>query len=167
MQNKAIKPWHQQPWLWFLISIPLASVILSSIMVFKAIDEPDTLISANYYKDGLAINKDLSLDKHALDSGMSAQITSNAQGTEITVALDAGTETAPETIILKLEHPTRANSDKTLQLSKSGDVYKVVIAEAIVGKRYLTISSVQSLWQIRGEANFPSESSTTISPTKY
>lgn len=167
MQNNVIKPWHQQPWLWFLVSIPLASVILSSIMVFKAIDEPDTLISANYYKDGLAINKDLSLDKHALDAGMSARISTDNQGVEISIALEAGTENYPDILFLKLEHPTRANSDSTLQLHRSGESYKVVIAEPIIGKRYVTISAAQSPWQLRGEASFPSGSGTMIAPAKY
>lgn len=165
MENSAVKPWYQQFWFWFLVSIPFTSVVLSSIMVFKALDEPDTLVSANYYKDGLAINQDISLDRHAYESGMSANIRSNAESNQFTITLNSGSEISPDTLVVLLEHPTKKNSDSTLQLEKNGEDYQVSIAENIEGKRYITITTTEATWQLRGEVNFPSVSGHLITPT--
>ena len=52
-------PWFRQPWPWLLASGPLAVVLAGGFTMALAFGGADGLVSEDYYKQGLAINRDL------------------------------------------------------------------------------------------------------------
>ena len=82
-------PWHRQFWPWFLIALPATVVVASFFMLYLAIKYSDTLVSDNYYRDGLAINQVLSQDIRARQLGLSAQIHFAEDGAVVTAKLEA------------------------------------------------------------------------------
>lgn len=67
-------PWYKQFWPWVLIGLPTSVVIASITTYFLAINGMDSVISKDYYKEGLAINADLTRDKKAVALGLTADI---------------------------------------------------------------------------------------------
>ncbi|MBS1175099.1 MAG: hypothetical protein H6R05_1230 [Burkholderiaceae bacterium] len=84
---QTIKPWYKQFWPWMIIGLPTSVVIASVVTYFIALNGIDSVISKDYYKEGLAINTDLSLDKKAAALGLVADV--ELAGSNITLKLSA------------------------------------------------------------------------------
>ncbi|RMN34164.1 hypothetical protein ALQ64_04472, partial [Pseudomonas cannabina] len=52
-------PWYKHLWPWIIIAILTCSVTLSLTMVAIAVNNPDNLVSDNYYEAGKGINRSL------------------------------------------------------------------------------------------------------------
>ncbi|MBV1875558.1 MAG: FixH family protein, partial [Cycloclasticus sp.] len=70
-------PWYKQFWPWFLILLPFSVVIASVITFIIAQKNPPSLVSSNYYKEGLAINASKQLEENAKKLGLSATVSTN------------------------------------------------------------------------------------------
>lgn len=53
------QPWYRQFWPWFLILLPASVVVASLYTMYLASSGADDLVVDEYYKDGLAINRQL------------------------------------------------------------------------------------------------------------
>ena len=73
-ETHTVKPWYKQFWPWMIIGLPTSVVIASIVTYFIALDGIDSVVSKDYYKEGLAINTDLTLDKKAAEMGLAADI---------------------------------------------------------------------------------------------
>ena len=70
-------PWYKQFWPWFLITIPVISMILSITMLNLALNTEDSLVIDDYYKEGRGINLELTKVQEAKVQGISTRITFN------------------------------------------------------------------------------------------
>lgn len=149
--NEALKPWFKQPWLWFLLSIPIASVILSSIMVTVAVLGRDSLVSDNYYKDGMAINQTIEQDQQAFTLGLAPALT--IQNNEVMLELNASSPVPPQPFLtLKLLHPTVSAKDVIIKLLPSGNgLFLGELPSELEGRRYLDLYAFDNSWRIREE----------------
>ncbi|QIB67512.1 FixH family protein [Kineobactrum salinum] len=101
------RPWFRQFWPWFLIVLPSVVVIASFYTLYLAILHSDDLVVDQYYKDGLAINRQLEQKQRAATLGITARFTITPQ--QATVEL-AGPVASP-TLELALSHPMEADRD--------------------------------------------------------
>ncbi|RLA44994.1 MAG: hypothetical protein DRR06_08340 [Gammaproteobacteria bacterium] len=113
------QPWYRQFWPWFLIALPATVVIASFFMLYLAIKYSDSLVSDNYYRDGLAINQILTQDVRAQDLKLSALIVFDGEGELVTLEL-AGKLEMPDILTLQLQHPTNASADTMITLMAVG-----------------------------------------------
>ena len=79
-----IQPWYKQFWPWFLILLPLCAVVASINLLFTALDNSDSLVAEDYYKEGKAINMDLRKINYAKQIGMQYQAKIDDNMVEIT-----------------------------------------------------------------------------------
>ena len=130
MQNK---PWYNHPLVWMMIAIPFSAVIMGVVMIWLAVDTDDGLVADDYYKQGLAINEVISRDVKAAELGLSAVIEFDNTSKAIRVKFDKGAMADyPDTLILNLQHATRANSDVSVTLNRGiGDQYIGGVKQAI------------------------------------
>ncbi|TGD74556.1 hypothetical protein E4634_04945 [Mangrovimicrobium sediminis] len=108
-------PWYRQFWPWFLIGLPSVVVVASLTTVYIATEGADDLVDDNYYKDGLAINRELASLEQAAAAGISAAL--QIDGDQI-VVLTQGPVDAPQ-LQLQLAHPMEADRDIQLTLVQS------------------------------------------------
>jgi len=157
VSTETSRPWFKQPWLWFVLSIPITSVILSSIMVTVAIVGRDTLVSDNYYKDGMAINQTLEQDHLANKLGLKPLLT--IDGTVIKLELKALGKIADQPFLtFKLLHPTSAEKDMIIKLLPSGNgLYLGELPHIAEGRFYLDLYAFDNSWRLREEVNTPVE----------
>lgn len=155
VNNETSRPWFKQPWLWFLLSIPITSVILSSIMITVAVIGKDSLVSDNYYKDGMAINQTLEQDHLANALGLKPIL--SIEGTEIKLELISSSEVPKQAFItFKLLHPTVSTQDIIVRLLPSANgIYLGELPHSVEGRRYLDIYAFDNSWRLREEINLP------------
>ncbi len=73
-------PWYRYGWPWFLISIPMVSVCLGSVMLYLAFNANNSLVVDDYYKEGKAYNLRIERDRLASLLGLEAVITQSSEG---------------------------------------------------------------------------------------
>ena len=89
------KPWYKHPWAWFVIALPASVVVASISTYFIAMKGLDPVITKDYYKEGLAVNTDLTLEKNAINLGLHAQVSIDNQTVTVKLAAkDAATLSA-------------------------------------------------------------------------
>ncbi|MEZ5571651.1 MAG: FixH family protein [Halioglobus sp.] len=108
-------PWYRQFWPWFLILLPASVVVAGLSTVYIASESADDLVVDEYYKDGLAINRQLEKKQRASALGISASL--HFAGDTVTV-LTSGPLQASQLQLL-LSHPLEADRDFSVTLGLS------------------------------------------------
>ena len=71
LATSAATPWYREPWPWILMSGPAAVIVAGAFTIWIAFSGADGLVTQDYYKQGLAINRTLAqifgLHAHFLD----------------------------------------------------------------------------------------------------
>lgn len=122
--GNTVIPWYKQLWPWVLIGLPTSVVIASVVTYFLAINGMDSVISKDYYKEGLAVNADLERDKKAVDLGLSADITIDGQNVTMKLsASDSATihSLGGQPILLEIENLSFQDKDLSASLVPKGD----------------------------------------------
>lgn len=157
------RPWYRQGWPWFLILLPASVVVAALFTLGIAIRNDDSLVSDDYYKDGLAINRELAKDRFALARGLSATLSyhTDTQGVELTLT---GSIDAPQRLRLDVVHPTDSGRDLQLRLHRVSDgSFAGRSPNPITGKRYLKLESDAdaSPWRLRGTLHVDADGTAT------
>ncbi len=82
------QPWYRQFWPWFLIALPASVVVAALSTAYIANRDADDLVVQDYYKDGLAINRQLEKEERATQLGISATLRFSDNSVSVT---DGGT----------------------------------------------------------------------------
>jgi len=152
-QEEPIQPWYKQGWPWFLISLPLSAVIAGTITIIIATKGADSLVDADYYKEGLAINESLEREREAIRRGLSFRLTQ----LEKQLSLTPNTTMDDRVLYLLLQHPVDEKKDITLVFSRSEDTYlSQPFTTLSVNYRY-RLYPADKAWQINGRWH-PSQS---------
>jgi hypothetical protein len=111
-------PWYKQFWPWFLIAFPATAVIASIATILIATADPDGLVVSNYYKAGLAINRDFERQRRA-EAGLNARLELDPETGNVQVRLEGDATDGVLDVAwvkLRLVHPTRAHRDRQVEL---------------------------------------------------
>lgn len=144
--------WYRQFWPWFLISIPLATVIGSIITIHLATTSDDGLVADNYYKKGLAIHMDADALQKARTLGIVADINMSRSRNLLIVDLKSEKNQAFGPLQIALRHPTRPNHDLTLDLQPVGPSrYQASLPPDLAQVNWkIQLSAPEAGWQLHG-----------------
>ena len=145
------EPWYRQFWPWFLIFFPATAVVAGIITLIIAIKTDDGLVTDNYYKKGLGINKDFQLQKQAEILGISARF-DRSDNEHVRILLKvADANNRPSHLKLTLTHPTLGEQDRQLTLLPvpGGDEYIALTGEHIASNWHLHIYPPDNSWMIQ------------------
>ena len=150
--NRQPTPWFKQFWPWFLIALPGSVVVAGIYTLIIANQHADDLVVDDYYKEGLAINRQLKRQNVANRLGISARLT--AEGRQLDAVLE-GSIDAPQ-LRLKLSHPLEADRDFAIPLMRiNPTTYRTLLPEPLYGRWHWTIDEGDgSEWRIDGEQRF-------------
>lgn len=116
------KPWYRQAWPWFLISLPATAVIAGTVTMVLAVRGYDGPVTADYYKQGLAINEEVARAELARGLGLQARLTLDGFGdgarVRAVVTAERGAMPAEPGLRLRLVHPGRRDADRVAVLSR-------------------------------------------------
>lgn len=157
------QPWYKEPWLWFLIGLPLSAILAGVVTLVLAIRSNDGLVTDDYYKQGLGINKVLARQEMAEQMGLWAEL--RMDGGKIVIVLEGRPGMSlPDSIRVSVSHPTRAGEDDNIVLERQGDRYVGSMPKAVEGHRNLTVEDMANTWRLSSSAVFPIAAPVRISP---
>lgn len=117
----AVTPWYRQAWPWFLISLPATAVVAGSFTFYLAAKGWDGPVAQDYYRQGLAINEELTRATRARELGVSANVrfAGLVTGERVRVELQSAEPLPPEAALrVRLIHPGRRDADRLAVLSR-------------------------------------------------
>lgn len=149
-------PWYKQFWPWFLISLPASAVIASMITIKMAVDTADPLVKDDYYKEGMAINQDLSRERLAKTLGLGASFRLDPDTNELRIRLTGSLSQLPQVLLLTLTHPTLGNQDQNLRLLGIGNQeYTIRLPEIVQSNWHVRLEPENKEWKLAGRMELP------------
>ena len=111
--------WYREPMVWMVIMIPFSAVIMGGVLLTLAVLSDDGLVTDDYYRKGLQINRPLERDALAASYEIAGEIVLGAPGAAVEVSLAGNARfQAPEIVHLRFFHATRSGLDRDLRLRR-------------------------------------------------
>lgn len=151
-------PWYRQFWPWYLISIPLATIIACAIMISMAIRHKDALVVDNYYKQGLAINQTLEQQRAAAALGLRAEAKFEPDQGQLTLQLSANQHITTPSLKLYFVHATLADQDYMVKFARqSNGVYLAKMQMLKPGIWDLMLEPEDEAWRLDARLTLPAQ----------
>lgn len=146
----AVKPWYREPWPWILMAGPAVVVVAGGITASLAVTSFDGMVSDSYYKEGLAVNREISRQGRAIAMGLEARVQFDAERSRVRVFL-AGAD-APAALELRLVHPTVPAQDRVATLDRTAPgLYEGSIGAPRGRSMHVSLEDSAHRWLLRGE----------------
>ena len=148
-KKKAADRWYKEPWMLLVLGGPLVVVIAAIATFYLAWQDSDNVLSRDYYRQGLNIDKDLSRDARAGEYKMQAAIRIDAGAAKVLLHIEGQTALPPSVQLVI------ASSSRT---SEYEDIRKITLAQTSPGnyEGIMKIPSTpdstgQNVWHVKIE----------------
>ena len=123
-KDNQIDIWYREPYVWFLIAIPLGAVIGGIITARLAVESNDGMVVDDYYKKGLEINRVLERDEAAEKLDIKADIQLSSEQNSFRIFLSGNDKfNAPGRVKVSFLYATRSGFDQRLSIEKQHDAF--------------------------------------------
>lgn len=152
-------PWYKQFWPWLLISIPAATAIAGFATIWIASSEPVALVNDDYYKEGLAVNRDLAKDRNALAQGVAVELVFDLPRQQVFATLQG--HQGDGDLQLNFIHPMAIDRDQTITLQRQANSTYMASSALAADRWYLELESTTGdmPWRLKGEVDLRSTAS--------
>lgn len=153
MNAPSTRRWFQEPLVWLVVSLPLSAVLAGFWTLWLAVRSADGLVVDDYYRQGLAINRELARDERSLALGLNAEI--SLSPTRLDLRLRAhDPATLPEHLQVQLIHPTRQGLDRKLLLNATAPgIYGSALSALAPGDWHVVIEHAD--WRLAARITVP------------
>jgi hypothetical protein len=163
MQPDTPKIWYKQFWPWFLIIVPLSSMVLSFTMMNFAFNSEDSMVIDDYYKEGRGINLKIQKLEQAKILNISAEAQISADSVSITFI--SGAPQSGEALVLDFFHSTQKPKDFSVNLLRdAGGIYRANIPQDVAGKWQLSLHPFDENWKIQKVVYLPQNNTFSLTP---
>ncbi len=163
MQEPKLQPWYKQFWPWFLIAIPLSSVIVGSQVLRLATDGTNSLVVDDYYKEGKSINA--RLDKIVAAQALGIETMLDIQQGKIELTFLSGAPASGEALKLDFFHVTLEEKDFTVLLTRDASgIYRSNEDYPISGKWRLRLTPMDDSWKVQKRVALPQRQAFKFAP---
>ncbi|OED40818.1 hypothetical protein ACH42_15730 [Endozoicomonas sp. (ex Bugula neritina AB1)] len=155
-------PWHKEPWAWYIVAVLLVTFCWGGVQLYTAFTYQDSVVIADYYKEGKSINLDMTRLKEARQLGIKVELSIDDLIGEVRVHVQGDVKKWPDQLKLSFLSPVFEDQDRFIDLRRSvSGAYVGQIDEAIAGRYYLQLETLdkqvpekgyQSGWKISTEA---------------
>ena len=160
-QEDITRPWYKEFWTWFLIAIPLSSVIVGTIVFQFATDGTNSLVVDDYYKEGKTINA--RLDKIALAAEMNLVANLSFKEDSLVLSFTSG-EVSGQALKLDFYHATQEHKDFEVILTRdAAGLFRGVIPQSIAGKWRLRLTPMDEAWKLQRMLSLPQQQDISLS----
>ena len=143
-------PWHREPLVWMVLAIPAAAVVVGAVMLVLANVTWDGLVSDDYYRRGMEINRSLARDAEATRLGIRASVAFPAPGiveARITDVDGAVPASDGNPLHLHLARAARAGDDVRATMTRdAAGTWRGTLPAMAPGKWYLELGNEQ--WRL-------------------
>lgn len=163
MQKHDNTPWYKQFWPWFLIAIPLSSLIVGSQIFRLATDGTNSLVVDDYYKEGKTINERLDKIEKAQALGIKTRLL--VEEGNIALEFIDGSPSSGEALKLDFFHVTLEEKDFQVFLTRDASgVYRNSERFPIKGKWRLRLTPIDESWKVQKNVNLPQTTPFNFNP---
>jgi hypothetical protein len=107
-------------------------------------------VADDYYKRGLAINRDIAREQSANRLGIDVRLRFTATDGRVTATLPAGAP-QPAALVLRLQHPTRSAMDIAARLDRvSPNTYAGAVQPVSATHWRVTVEDSEGVWRLAG-----------------
>ena len=157
------QPWYKQFWPWFLIAVPVITMVMGGVLLKMAISTQDSLVVDDYYKEGKAINASLAREHEAKRRNITADV-SITQGS-VVLEFHSGIPQDGNAVRLSFYHTPQQTKDFSILLSRDANGLYRGYSEAMVpGKWRMTLEPVDESWKIQQQIWLPAEKTISLKP---
>jgi hypothetical protein len=151
-------PWYRQRWPWLLMIGPVWVIVGGIIMVSLASQRPDALVVDDYYKQGKAINQDLSRDRAATAIGARASLAYDPARSRLSGNVSAQGSLEGQQIRIRLAHSTMPEKDLLLVVKPDprGD-FEVALPMLEQARWRVVVEPVERSWRLAGAWQWPQQ----------
>lgn len=150
----ATTPWYKQFWPWFLIVVPLSSMIFSLNYAKLAVTTDNDLVVDEYYKEGRVINT--RLDKITQAQALDIDTTLLITGGSVALTFNSGAPKQGKALKLNFYHVTIAARDFELLLARDANgVYRGTHDSDIIGKWKVSLMPLDAQWKVQKTLQLP------------
>jgi hypothetical protein len=163
MQSDIPKIWYKQFWPWFLIIVPLTSMVLSFTMMNLAFTGKDSMVIDDYYKEGRVINLKIKKLQQAKILNISTKTQVFADYVEVTFI--SGEPENGEALILDFYHSTQKFKDFSVTVLRDANgVYRAPLTDDTLGKWQLSLHPFNEDWKIQKVVSLPQKNPFDLKP---
>lgn len=152
---EALLPWYKQFWFCFVFGLPAVVVIAAIGTVILAFNSADSMVSDNYYKQGLAINALVADINHAKALDLSADIHIDKKTYTWQIKLNSNKALSTGNLIVNLHHPADSKKDRSFIAIDAGNLsYRGQLNISDKHRWYIDISpenTQDTPWLLKGE----------------
>lgn len=150
------KRWYREPWPWLLMAGPFIVIVAGFVTAWLAATTSDPLVTDDYYKKGLAVDKTIARSELAADRGIEARFKLTSDGIDVNLTSAKPLAAQPATLTLALSHPTRAGLDQTIELrAAGGNRYVAALRLPASGHWIVVIEDDAQTWRLMGNVVLP------------
>lgn len=159
----AQRPWYRHRWPWLLMLGPAVVVAAGSYTAWLAVSGQDALVVDDYYKQGRAINQDLSRDRAASRMLMASTLRYNpAAGSIEGVVTSMGSGYAKR-VTVNLVHPTQPEKDIHLLAQPDAQGrFSVALPMLDVGRWQVMVEGERRDWRLNSVWQWPQKQSVEL-----
>jgi hypothetical protein len=149
-------PWYKERWPWLLMIPPAVAIIAGTFTLVLAVRSWDGLVSDDYYKEGLAIQRRIDRTARAAELGLKARVV--LREGRITIWFEPGHKIPlPPLITVRLIHPTQKGKDQQRNLVVDQARYWAPLELPNAGKWHIEIEDESRQWRLSGTIHVPTE----------
>ena len=156
-------PWYKQFWPWFLIAVPLITLVMGGVLLKLAISTEDSLVVDDYYKEGKAINA--RLDKEAIAKRKNITTELTITDGSIAVKFHSGIPQEGNALKLNFYHVTIEERDASVLLSRDANgIYRGFVEKDLTGKWQVSLSPVDDSLKVQNTLQLPYSGAIKFNP---
>ncbi len=143
--------WYKEPWMLLVFGGPLIVVIAGFITFYLAWQGSDPVLSKDYYKQGININKDLYRDAKASEYKLLAKIQLDQATGMLNLNL-AGATDLPTAIVLSIASTAPNTEYESIEKTTLSQI-KPGVYEGLIKTQSITNLANLNSWQVKIEAS--------------
>jgi len=141
-------PWYRHRWPWIVMSGPAIVVVAGLWTAGVAARNSDALVTEDYYRQGIGINRVLATERNAASLGVVARFTFDGRAARIELP---GSIAPAASLRLALTRPARALDDETVDLAQvAPGVYEGMLRSAPRGVTRIVLEDREQTWRLEG-----------------
>ncbi|WP_194721298.1 FixH family protein [Noviherbaspirillum malthae] len=160
-------PWYTHRWPWLLMLGPVMVVLAGIHTTWIAFTRQDALVVDDYYKQGKAINQDLSRDRVASSMKAEASMRYDAASGRLLGSVRALGHPVDGAITIKLVHSTQPQKDVMLEVKPEADGSFAVALPMLDRARWqVSIESADRNWRLHDVWDWPVQRSISLTAAR-
>jgi len=152
------QPWYKHRWPWLLMLGPAVVVVAGIYTTYLAVTQQDALVVDDYYKQGKAINQDLSRDRKAAAMALDASLRYDPANGKLVGTINTHKQPFAGKLYVSLVHSTQPLKDLKLEtVADQQGKFAIAVPLLDIARWNVVLEGEQRDWRLAGEWMWPQQ----------